>query len=382
MPYFDNAATSWPKPDIVYDTMDRHFRKFGANPGRSGHAMAVAAEHNIQEVRNRLARFFNAEAPERIVFTLNATDSLNIAIKGLLREGDHAISSMLEHNSVTRPLVGMASSGMIELDRLTCGADTLLDPDDLVKLIRPNTKLIALTHCSNVTGTLQPIEAFAKIAREHQIPLLVDGSQTAGVLPIDFQAMGIDLFAAPGHKSLLGPTGTGILYIREGLEPDLFREGGTGSESERPTHPTQMPFRFEGGTPNTLGIAGLGAALKFLQQTGQENRLEHERNLVDRFADALGDTPQIKIHGSTNRDHRVGTISIGIDGIEPSDVGAILDQSFQIAVRPGLHCAPVAHEMLGTLPQGTVRFSFGVFNTEAEIDHAAEAILEIASSVL
>lgn len=381
MPYFDNAATSWPKPDIVYKTMDQHFRQFGGSPGRSGHALAVAAEHQIEEVRNRLSKFFNAESPERIVFTMNATDALNIAIKGMLGPGDHVISSMLEHNSVTRPLAGMVEAGTIELDRISCGRDTRLNPDDLIPLIRPNTKLIALTHCSNVTGTLQPIQEFAKIARDHRIPLLVDGSQTAGIVPIDFQAMNIDLFAAPGHKSLLGPTGTGMLYVRPGLALKPFREGGTGSDSEQITQPLDMPFRLEGGTPNTLGIAGLGAAIKFLQGEDLENRLAHERSLAIHFAEACAKLPNVEVHGSTEHTHRLGTVSISIATMEPSDVSAILDQSFQISVRSGLHCAPLAHQVLGTSPKGTVRFSFGIFNTDSEIDLAIQAIREIAASL-
>ena len=376
--YFDNAATSWPKPESVYTAMDQFFRRYGANPGRGGHAMAIEAEHVMGRARNRIAKFFNAESPDRVIFTLNATDALNMAIKGMVKPGDHVISSMLEHNSVTRPLVGLQQRGVISLDRVRCGHEGLIDPRDIEERINKDTALIAVTHCSNVTGTLQPIEEIARLAKEREVPLLVDGSQSAGVCDIDLRAMGIDLFAAPGHKGLLGPTGTGVLYVREGLELTWFREGGTGSESELAVHPTQMPYRLEGGTPNTLGIAGLSAAVEFLEAQEPGAILNHERALSRRLIDGLDGMPGVSIQGSLKEEQRLGLVSMTIEDMEPVDVSAILDQSFGIATRAGLHCSPVMHEMLGTLPQGTLRFSFGFANTAEDVDKALAAIKEIA----
>jgi cysteine desulfurase/selenocysteine lyase len=377
--YFDNAATSWPKPESVYQVMDAFARNAAGNPGRSSHAMAVAASSAIYDTRVRIAKFFGAESPTQIAFTLNATDALNIAIKGVLRPGDHVISTMLEHNSVIRPLAGLANKGVISLDRVSCGASGIIDPEEIRKLLKPKTRLIAITHCSNVLGTLQPIQEVAQIAKAHGALLLVDGAQSAGVIDINVAKIGIDLFAAPGHKGLLGPMGTGFLYVRPGLELAGFREGGTGTRSEEPLQPEEMPDHLEAGTLNGVGLAGLGAGLKFLQEQGPGAALAHERKLASRFSQGLREVQGITLHGDPNPARRVGIVCFSLAGMEPVDLGAILDQSFEIAARSGLHCAPDTHRMLGTLPQGTMRFSFGQFNTLEQVDEALVAIRSIAA---
>lgn len=378
MPYFDNAATSWPKPEAVYQAMDAFARNAAANPGRSSHSMAVTASSVIYETRARVAKFFGAAAPAQIAFTLNTTDALNIAIKGVLRPGDHVITTPLEHNSVIRPLAGLSKRGEITIDRVRCGASGIIDPDEIRKQLRPDTRLIVVTHCSNVLGTIQPIEEVAALAKAHGALLLVDGAQSAGVVQVDVAKMGIDLFAAPGHKSLLGPMGTGFLYVRPGLELSCFREGGTGTRSEDAVQPDDMPDRLEAGTPNGVGLAGLGAGLKFLQSQASGTVLEHERSLADRFTQGVREIPGITIYGDPDPSRRVGIVCFSLAEMEPVDLAAILDQSFQIAARPGLHCAPEAHRTIGTFPQGAVRFSFGHFNSPEQVDDAVAAIRSIA----
>ena len=379
MLYFDNAATSWPKPEPVYQAMDAFSRNSAANPSRSSHAMAVAASSVVNETRARVAKFFGATSPAQIVFTLNATDSLNIGIKGVLRPGDHVITTMLEHNSVIRPLSGLARRGVITFDRARCGASGIVDPDEIRKLLQPQTRLIVLTHCTNVLGTIQPIAEVAEIAKAHGALLFVDGAQSAGVIPLDVAKLGIDLFAAPGHKGLVGPMGTGFLYVRPGLELAAFREGGTGTRSEEPMQPSEMPDHLEAGTPNGVGLAGLNAGLKFLQSQAPGSALEHERSLAHQFTQGIGELPGITIHGDANPSRRAGIVCFSLAEMEPVDFGAILDQNFQIAARPGLHCAPDTHRTIGTFPQGAMRFSFGQFNTSEQVDEALSALRSITA---
>src|SRR5437868_10163207 len=276
MTYLDNAATSFPKPEGVYQALDRFARQDLTNPGRAGHKMALAAEHALDDARHLLNQFFHGEAPERFVFTLNGTDALNMAFKGVLRDGDHVITTDLEHNSVSRPLRKMELDGRITLTRVRADGGGTIDPDDVRRAVTPRTRLVALTHASNVLGTVQPVAEVGRLARERDLLFLVDAAQTAGVVPIDVQEMNIDLLAFPGHKSLLGPTGTGALYVGPRARVGAWREGGTGGDSASETQPQQLPYFLEGGTPNVLGVAGLAAGVKYVQERGMDSIRRHE----------------------------------------------------------------------------------------------------------
>ena len=379
MIYLDNAATSFPKPEGVYAALDHFARHSLANPGRSGHKMAQAAEHAIADARHRLNRFFNGRNPERFVFTLNCTDALNMAFKGVLNAGDHVITTNLEHNSVSRPLVAMAEAGRITLTRIAADGGGTIDPDAIKAAIISKTRLIALTHASNVLGTIQPIGEVGRIARERDLLFVVDAAQTAGVVPINVQAMCIDLLAIPGHKSLFGPTGTGALYAGPRAEVRAWREGGTGGDSLTPTQPAEFPHRLEGGTPNVLGIAGLIAGLDFVEERGIDAIRKHEVDLCSRLRRALEQLPGFELFGHGDPARSVGAISFRYDSIPAPDLGGILDTSFDIAVRPGLHCSPYIHKALGTAPDGLVRVSPGPFNTESDIDRLIEALREVTA---
>jgi cysteine desulfurase family protein len=379
MIYLDNAATSWPKPESVYRAMDEFARRFAGNPGRSGHRMAVESEKRVQGCREAVARLLHAESPDRIALTLNATDALNIAIKGLLRRGDHVITSHTEHNSINRPLANMAAEGLITYDKADSAPDGSVPVANLEKLIRKETRLIAITHGSNVLGVVNPVEDYGKLARKRGIVLLLDSSQTVGVEPIDLRTLGADLVAFPGHKNLFGPMGTGALYVRPGLEIRSFREGGSGFKAEEEIHPQEMPFRLEGGTPNAHGYSALLAGIEFVEREGIAKIRDHERRLALRFADQLREHPKVTLYSCKSPERQLGPVSLQIRGADPARVGAILDEKYGIACRPGLHCAPGTHKFLGTLPKGTVRFSFGYFNTEADADAAARAVKEVAA---
>jgi cysteine desulfurase family protein len=380
--YFDNAATSWPKPAAVAERMTAFLNSEAANPGRAGHRMAVGAEKMLDGVRKLLTDFVGGTDHHRMVFAMNATDALNIAMKGLLRKGDHVITTALEHNSVSRPLVAMAEAGFIELTRVGFSSETgVVDPEDVRRSLRPETKLIAMTHASNVLGTIQPIEEIGRIAREAGVRFLVDGAQTIGVVPIDVKKQFIDVLAYPGHKSLLGPTGTGGLYVSETVALESihpFREGGTGGDSSSPTMPKLFPYLLEGGTPNTVGIAGLGAAVEYVIKHGPQKTLAKEQGMVQKVIEAVVGNDKFRIYGPKTAENRVGTLSLTMEGYSPQEAGGILDESFNIAVRPGLHCSPYAHRAIGTFPDGTVRISPGHFNTEAEVDALIAALLEMA----
>ncbi len=395
MIYFDNAATSFPKAPGVNEAMSRFLAEDAANPGRAGHRMAVAAERMLDGVRLKLARLFEADEPHRMVFALNGTDALNMAIKGVLGDGRfsggvaHVITTELEHNSVSRPLQAMADRKAIELTRITFDDAGFIDPGDVRKAIRPNTRLIVMTHASNVLGTIQDAAAIGAIAREHDVLFCLDAAQTAGVLPVSVKRMHIDLLAMPGHKSLLGPTGTGALYVGERcpasslvvddktrLNP--WREGGTGGDSSTPTQPAEFPHYLEGGTPNTVGIAGLGAGIDFINKQGIGAALQHEQAMVRKIIDRFAGDERFTVYGTTDAARRVGTVSLNINGFDAPDIGSILDDSFGIAVRPGLHCAPYTHRRLGTFPDGAVRVSPGAFNTDEELDRLIDALDQVA----
>jgi cysteine desulfurase / selenocysteine lyase len=379
MIYLDNAATSFPKPEAVYQTLDRFARQDLANPGRAGHKMALAAERALDDGRHLLNQFFHGEGPERFVFTLNCTDALNMAFKGVLAEGDHVITTDLEHNSVSRPLRAMELAGRISLTRVPADGGGTIDPDAIRRAITQRTRMIALTHASNVLGTIQPIREVGQIARERGLLFLVDAAQTAGVVSSDVQAMNIDLLALPGHKSLYGPTGTGALYVGPRSQVGAWREGGTGGDSSSETQPREFPYYLEGGTPNVLGVAGLTAGIKFVMERGLENIHKHEVDLIARLHRRLAEMPGFQTFGHGDWSRRVGTLSFRCETLPATEIGGILDQAFEIAIRPGLHCAPYIHRSLKTFPEGTVRVSPGLFNSAEDIDHLTKALAEIAA---
>ena len=377
MIYLDNAATSFPKPESVYQALDRFARQDLANPGRAGHKMALAAERALDDVRHLLNQLFHGESPERFVFTLNCTDALNMAFKGVLVDGDHVITTDLEHNSVSRPLRKMELDGRIALTRVHADSGGTIDPDDIRRAIVPQTRLIAMMHASNVLGTVQPIAAVGEMARERNILFLVDAAQTAGVLPIDVQAMHIDLLAFPGHKSLLGPTGTGALYVGPRAQLRAWREGGTGGDSSSETQPRELPYFLEGGTPNVLGVAGLSAGVKYVLEKGLEAIRKHEVGLIERLSHRLDEIPGCRVFGHRDMSQHVATLSFRSETLSATELGGVLDQAFDIAIRPGLHCAPYIHRSLGSFPDGTVRVSPGTFNTKEDMDHLTKALTEI-----
>jgi cysteine desulfurase/selenocysteine lyase len=381
MIYLDNAATSFPKPEGVYTALDRFARSTLANPGRAGHKMALAAEHTLDDARHRLNQLFNGRAVERWVFTLNGTDALNMAFKGVLNDGDHVVTTDLEHNSVSRPLVALAEAGRITLTRVAADPAGTVSAAAIGEALTPKTRLVAVTHASNVLGTVQPIEEIGKLVRARDALFLVDAAQTAGVIPIDVQAASIDLLAFPGHKSLLGPTGTGALYVSPRAHPRPWREGGTGGDSSTPTQPKEFPYYLEGGTPNVLGVAGLVAGLDYVEERGLAAIHEHEIALCDQLRDALAGMPGFEVFGHADAARRVGTVSFRCEVMPAADLGAILDQSFDIAIRPGLHCAPYIHRALGSFPDGLVRVSTGPFNTAADIDTLIGALKEVTGGI-
>ncbi len=379
MVYLDNAATSWPKPDAVYLAMIKCVKENGANPGRSGHRMAMRASEKILECRENLATLFGIADPLRIVFTSNATEAINLALKGLLAPGDHVLLSGMEHNAVARPLKKLEAAG-VEISIVKTDPEGKIDSADITGRIRRNTKLLIVTHASNVTGTVNDLASLGRLAREHNIAFMVDAAQTAGNMPIDVGEMHIDLLAFPGHKGLLGPQGTGGLYVGAGIILDTLKEGGTGSLSENLAQPDFLPDRYESGTLNTPGIAGLNEGIKFILDTGIGNIQSHEKQLARHMLEGLGEINKVKVYGSGDMEHRIGVISITIAQKDCHEVCAELDEKYGIAARGGLHCAYLAHETIGTQKKGTIRFSIGFFNTVEHIRKALAAIRAIAGS--
>jgi len=378
MIYLDNAATSWPKPESVYQTMDEFLRRKGGNPGRGGHSMAMAATETVDETRILVARFINALETERVIFTLNCTDALNLGLKGLLRPGDHVITSCMGHNSLVRPLRKLEKEG-IKTTRLPPSLKTgVVSAQDLEEAIAKDTKLVVITHASNVTGAIQPIEEYGAIARKHGVIFMVDAAQTAGRYPIDVGAANIDLLAFSGHKGLLGPPGTGVLYVGSLARLDSLYEGGTGSHSEQEEQPFELPYRYESGTLNSVGISGLGAGLKYIFAEGLHRIRAHEQCLTDRLIEGLSNIPGVTLYTAKDVSKQAPVVSFNIKGCEPGEIGVILDQTFDIKVRTGLHCAPAAHKTLDTYPLGTIRISPGYFNTVEDIDVTLQALEKIA----
>lgn len=383
MIYLDNAATSFPKPEAVYQAMDTFARTSLANPGRSGHRMALASERILDDTRHLLNKLFHGESPDRWIFTLNCTDALNMGIKGLLNDGDHVITSDLEHNSVSRPLVALAEAGRISLTRIV-SHQGYLNPEEVIAAITPRTKLVAITHAANVLGTVQPIEPIAAAVRQAGAYILIDAAQSAGIVPIDLARTPIDMLAFPGHKALYGPTGTGALYVGPRVTLRPWREGGTGGDSSTPVQPDMLPYRLEGGTPNVLGLAGLKAGIEWVLERGVEANRLHEVALLQKVVDWVArHDDHWAIAGAWDAARHVGALSLVPPvGLLPSELGAILDTSFAIAIRPGLHCSPYIHKRLGSFPDGLVRISPGPFNTEADIEAFLSALEQITEGLL
>lgn len=379
--YFDNASTSFPKPESVYRAVDRAMRSGGGNPGRGTHKKSIDAAQTVWNVRTGLANLFNIADQSRIVFTFNATDALNMAIKGFLREGDHVVTTCLEHNSVLRPLAGLEAHDGITVTRVPVSCEGFVEPADIEQRLQKNTRLVVVTHASNVLGTIQPLADIGEICRGHNVSLLVDAAQSAGEIPIDVEAMGIDMLAFPGHKSLLGPQGTGGLYVRDGIELNCWREGGTGSESENLRQPGKYPVRLEAGTHNLPGIIGLGEAIRFLNKTGIDTIHRHGIELIARIIEALSGDDRFTVYGSRDLDRHVHVLSINVRSVDPGTAGMILDRDHDISVRTGLLCAAPIHKSIGTFPTGTVRISPGYFTTEEETDMLIDALKQIAGSV-
>lgn len=375
MIYMDNAATTLHKPDAVKAAVLAAFDTMG-NAGRGASEPALDASRVIYGTREKLARFFNAESASRIVFTANSTESLNIAIKGLFCPGDHVITTVLEHNSVLRPLYECREHG-VELSILGCNEKGNISYDEMESAIKVHTKAIVCTHASNLTGNMIDLKRAGEIAKKHGLLFLVDASQTAGVWPVDVQDTGIDVLCFTGHKGLMGPQGTGGMYVRTGVEVRPLLSGGSGIDTYNPHHPAQMPTALEAGTLNGHGIAGLGAAVTFLEETGLDVIREKEQSLMRRFYEGISCIPGVKVYGDFDTPERAAIVSFNIGDYDSSEVSDELNVEYGIVTRPGAHCAPLMHKALGTVEQGAVRFSFSYYNTEEEVDTAIQAVREL-----
>lgn len=379
MIYMDNAATSFPKAPGVPEAVAHYLMNIGASPGRGGHQLAREASRIVQKAREMIAKLFNAPEPRHVIFTLNLTEALNLALNGFLREGDHVVTTSVEHNAMIRPLRHLEKEHKIDLTVVPCYGDGYIDVGDLREAIEPHTALVAINHASNVLGNVQPLKEIGELVGD--IPLLVDTAQTGGIIPVDFEAYNISMLAFSGHKSLMGPPGVGGLIIREGLEKRLepLIRGGTGTHSEEEEQPDFCPDRYESGTPNTAGLAGFNKALEFIESKGTQTILSHELALVGRLLEGLQQINAVAVHGPHGLKDRVPLVSLTIKGVDNGILGQILWQEFNIATRVGLHCAPVAHLTAGTYPGGTARLSPGYFTTEADIDRVLEAIASVAA---
>ncbi len=383
--YLDNAATSWPKPEAVYASVDQYMRFSGAPAGRGTSGEASEVERQITDTRKKIITLFGESDLSRIIFTCNGTDSLNLGIHGLLKSGDHVVTSCVEHNSVLRPLRFLEQANCITVSRVGCGATGIIDPRDIEAAILPNTTLIVLTHASNVTGAIQPAAEVGAIAKRYGIRYLVDAAQSVGHIPVNAAELNADLIAAPGHKGLLGPLGTGVLCVAPGVENGLLpsRQGGTGTASENDWQPESLPDKYESGNHNVPGIVGLNAGATYLLERGIADIRQHEQGLTARMLDGFAAIDGVKVQGPRNVDQQLGVVSLTIDGYDPQEVATMLDSAYSIQVRSGFHCAPSIHKALGTDKLGgTIRFSVGPFNTAAQIDKAIEAVAEVAASAI
>ena len=376
MIYLDNAATTMHKPQEVIDAVVTAMGSMG-NAGRGAHAASLGASRTVFETRERLANFFHAENPKQIVFTGNSTESLNIALKGTLNPGDHVISTVLEHNSVLRPLYALEEQG-VEVTFLNSNLRGMIDYDDFEKAVKDNTRMIVCTHGSNLTGNLLDIKRIGKIAKKHGLLFVVDASQTAGVFPIDVQEMQIDILCFTGHKGLLGPQGTGGMYVRKGLAVRPLKVGGSGVQTYNKKHPAEMPTALEAGTLNGHGIAGLDAAIGYLEKEGIDNIRAREQELMWKFYNGVKDIPSVKVYGDFSGAERCAVVSLNIGEYDSSEVSDELLMTYGISTRAGGHCAPLMHEALGTVEQGAVRFSFSHYNTDEEVETAIRAVKELA----
>ncbi|RFT16146.1 MAG: Cysteine desulfurase [Candidatus Saccharicenans subterraneus] len=375
--FLDNGATSYPKPEEVYRFMDYFYRNFGVNPGRSGYDLCLEAGDMVENTRKMLNEFFNGHDPNRLCFTYNSTDALNLAIFGLLQPGQHAITTTIEHNSVLRPLYHLSLQG-VEVDYVPFDSRGFVDPDDIRKKIKKNTRLVVVNHASNVIGTVQPVKEIGQICKENGVLFAIDASQSAGKIPIDMKDMNIDVVCFTGHKSLLGPTGIGGLCVAEGVDIKITRAGGTGVRSAQRTHLEEYPYRLEYGTPNVLGIAGLQAGVKWIQEKGLDNIHHHEMKLTEMLVSGLKEIDGVTLYCQDDLTNHISVIAFNVNGMEAQDVGIMLDADYNIACRTGLHCAPLVHEQLGTDKiKGAVRFGIGPFNTEDHIKTAIQAVREI-----
>lgn len=374
--YLDNSATTYPKPEEVYNSVYNYMKNIGANPGRGGYANALEGDRIIFNCREALMNLFNFNTLENVVFTSNITQSLNIILKSMVKNGWHIITSSIEHNSVIRPLFSLKESKNIEVDILQCSKDGLININEFRKAIKPNTKLVVLTHASNVMGTIQPLEEIGKICKDNNIYFVIDSAQSAGAIPVDFSKLNCNALAFTGHKSLLGPQGIGGFLIDDALnkEASTFIEGGTGSISQSTVQPDFLPDKFESGTLNAPGIAGLLAGVNYIMNEGISSIKEREMELCQRFIDGLCNIESIEIYGFKDASLRTPTISINSSKINNAELGFILDREFGIMARTGLHCSPLAHQTIGTFPVGTLRFSLGPFNDKKDIDYALYAI--------
>lgn len=374
--YCDQAATSFPKPRAVIEAVSSFLTNTSGSPGRSAHRYAIEAGRAVFEARETVTDFFNCPSSEQVVFTANVTESLNLVLSGLLQPGDHVVTTSMEHNSVMRPLQYLKESRKVDFTVVSCDDQGRLAPKNIQKALRPETRLVVVNHASNVTGTILPIEAVGEI--KGNAFFLIDAAQSAGVIPIDMQKAKVDFLAFTGHKSLLSTTGIGGLCLSKDIRLNPLKRGGTGSRSESWAHPDFLPDRYEGGTPNTVGIVGLNAGIKFIQEQGLERIRAHELQLIRQMMDGLNAIKGVKIYGPRAADEKTGIVSLNIEGKSPSEVCLVLDRKYGIMTRGGLHCAPIAHKTIGTFPNGTVRLSLGYFNTMEEVDQVIRAIYEIS----
>jgi len=381
MIYLDNAATSFPKPNRVYDEMDRCLREYCANPGRGGHQMSIKSSKELMKARKVVSSFFNIKNPLRLCFTRNATESLNFAIKGILKEGDHVITTCMEHNAVMRPLKTLEKDIGIKITILKGDKYGRIDIGEIEKSICSRTSLIVCTLSSNVNGIIYPINEIGKIAKDNNVTFLVDASQGAGTIKIDVESMHIDMLAFPGHKGLLGPQGTGGLYVREGINIKSIIQGGTGSNSESMYQPEIMPDALESGTLNTPGIIGLRYGIEFIDSIGLDNLRLHKYMLTKRLHEGIEDINKSILYSLNSEECNSGIVAMNFTEADSTEISYVLDKEFQIATRAGLHCAPLAHNTLGTAGKGIVRFSVGCFNTIDDIDYTIEALQKIAAKL-
>ena len=379
--YLDHGATSFPKPECVYQVIESFMRECGGSPGRGSHRKAREADAVVLETRRALAGLLGVTNPERIVLTGNATESLNLAILGIVKPGDHVVLTDLEHNAVARPLWRLRDTLGVRISVVESSAEGFIDPAAVARAIKRDTHLVCCTHVNNVLGTIQPVEEIAELAGRRQVPLLVDASQSAGLVPIDVEAMGIDLLAFTGHKALLGHPGTGGLYVREGLSIEPLKFGGTGVRSESLVQPDSMPEGYEAGTANAFGIAGLGAAVGYVTARGVESIRAHEVSLNELFMESLGAIPGATVYGPSSTARKVGITSLNLDGLDPIDVGRLLDRRFGVLVRTGLHCSALTHTKLRTQNRGAIRFSFGYSSTQGDVVCALEALRQITATI-